>query len=48
MYHGIDNNKKNLVLVGADADENDMVGGVLLENAVTCPTTCSSSNSLNS
>ena len=48
MYHGIDNNKKNIVLVGADANENDMVNGVLLENGVTCPNNCSSSNHLNS
>ncbi len=48
MYHGLDNGKKNLVLVGADASENDMVNGVILENSIPCPTNCSSSNSLNS
>ncbi|MCF6358560.1 MAG: hypothetical protein L3J54_12215 [Draconibacterium sp.] len=48
MYHGLDNGKKNLVLVGTDSDENDLVNGVILENAITCPTNCSSKNSLNS
>ena len=48
MYHGLENNKKNLVLVGADANENDMVNGVILEHSSTCPSNCSSANPLNS
>jgi len=48
IYHGLDNGKKNLVLVGASVNEDDMVNGVILENAVICPPTCSKNNKLNS
>ncbi len=37
-----------LVLVGADAKENDMTGGVLAERPIGCPPFCGVSNSLNS
>ncbi len=49
IYYGIDDDgKKNLILVGASADENDMVDGVIVEKLTTCPPKCSSVNSLNS
>ncbi len=48
MYYGIDDKgKKALVIVGTDADENDLttkVGDVSLP----CPSRCSSPNDLNS
>jgi len=48
-YHGInDRSEPVLVLVGADADENDLYQGVLAEAAMPCPTRCSSANALNS
>ncbi len=48
IYYGLDDGKKNLIIVGADANEDDMVNGVILEKSLPCPTVCSSSNSLNS
>jgi hypothetical protein len=49
FYYGIgDDGKKNLIAVGAGSDENDMVDGVIVERMITCPITCSKSNSLNS
>ena len=48
MYHGIDENgRKQLVLVAADADQNDILDLVLDLNH-PCPNWCSSSNPLNS
>ena len=37
-----------LILVGVDADGNDLYEGELAEIAITCPPVCGSSNSLNS
>lgn len=49
IYYGIDENgKKNLILVGAKANEDDMVDGLILERAFTCPPKCATSNVLNS
>lgn len=49
IYYGIDEKgNKNLVLVGADANENDLVNGVIVEYFPKCPPNCSSPNSLNS
>lgn len=49
IYYGIDDDgKKNLILVGASADENDMVDGVIVEKLAGCPPRCSELNSLNS
>ena len=49
IYHGIDeSDEKVLVLVGADADEDDMTTGVIVEKSFPCPPRCSSSNDLNS
>lgn len=50
MYYGIDEdtNLPNLVLVGADANENDMENGVISEKSVCCPPRCGKANKLNS
>ena len=48
IYHGIDDGQKNLILVGADGDENDMINGVLVERGVPCPPRCKEKNVLNS
>jgi hypothetical protein len=46
IYYGLDENGKNhLVLVGADADENDLHEGVLAERAQQCPPICPTNNS---
>lgn len=49
MYHGIDDDdQKVIILVGVDADENDMTSGTIVERSIFCPPRCGSSNSLNS
>lgn len=49
IYYGLDDDgKKNLILVGATADENDMEEGVLVERLLQCPPFCPQVNSLNS
>lgn len=49
IYYGIgDDGKKNLILVGAEADENDMVDGIILDKFSPCPPLCPSRNPLNS
>lgn len=49
IYYGIgDDGKKNIVAVGATADENDMTEGVILERFLPCPPRCSGRNPLNS
>ena len=48
IYYGIDENgEKNLVFVGADEKENDLVDGVILEYTKKCPPFCSNKNPLN-
>lgn len=49
IYYGTElNGDKLLVLVGADADEDDMENGIVLDKGCTCPTNCGVANSLNS
>lgn len=49
IYYGIgDDGKKNLILVGAEANENDMVDGLIMDKFSPCPPLCSSRNPLNS
>ncbi len=49
IYYGIgDDGKKNLILVGAEADENDMVDGIIVERLSPCPPLCPGRNPLNS
>lgn len=49
IYYGLDESgKKELVLVGVEADEDDMVTGLIADYAFPCPSNCSSANDLNS
>ena len=49
IYYGIDENgEQNLVFVGADENENDLVNGVIVEYIPKCPPKCSEKNPLNS
>jgi hypothetical protein len=49
IYYGLDeNNVQRLVIVGVDANENDMVTGQILEHGTLCPPHCGTSNNLNS
>ena len=49
MYFALDKDEnKQLVLVGVDANGDDMTAGVIVDKAFPCPTTCSQKNSLNS
>lgn len=43
-----DEGKLSLVLVGADANENDLHTGTLAEFGLPCPKRCASANPLNS
>lgn len=48
VYYGLDKDDvKQLVLVAADSNENDILG-LTLERGKPCPPNCSSVNSLNS
>lgn len=41
IYYAQDaNGKQHLVVVGADADENDLYNGLLAERSVGCPPIC--------
>ncbi len=49
IYYALDESgKKQLVLVGTDADENDLYNGVIVERSVWCPPFCGGLNPLNS
>lgn len=48
IYYGIDSSeKKHLIVVGVDEDENDLYEGLLAERSLACPPYCSSNNPLN-
>lgn len=48
MYYGIDKRgEKALVIVGADADQNDMTE-LVADISLPCPSLCGNSNGLNS
>lgn len=48
MYYGIDDKgKKELVIVGADANENDMTE-LVADLSMPCPSRCGNANPLNS
>ena len=48
MYHGIDDdNTQVLILVAADANEDDMVTGIIADRSVLCPPRCGSRGGLN-
>jgi hypothetical protein len=49
IYYALNSNgSKELVLVGVDGDENDIVNGVIADKTVKCPQNCSTTNLLNS
>jgi hypothetical protein len=49
FYYGIaDNGLKNIVAVGATSDQNDMINGIILDDALPCKPYCSKANTLNS
>jgi hypothetical protein len=46
FYYAIDNLEvKQLVLVGVDADGNDITSGIVADRGAPCPTYCDSGNS---
>jgi hypothetical protein len=49
IYNGIDGNSKPvLIMVGAKANEDDLVDGIIVDNGVPCPDRCGRANDLNS
>lgn len=48
IYHGIENGKANLILVGTNVNEQDMEKGIIVERGLPCPPRCRESNRLNS
>lgn len=49
IYFGVnDDGEKALILVGAEANEDDQIDGLIIDKAVPCPTMCGSANGLNS
>lgn len=49
IYYGIDDTgKKQLIIVGTDANENDLYNGIIVERSVWCPPSCGNANPLNS
>lgn len=47
-YASDDAGAKQLVIVGVDANENDLYNGVLGDRSIKCPPTCGINNPLNS
>lgn len=49
IYYAIkDDGEKNLVIVGVDANGDDMEDRLILDNLIQCPVNCSRNNHLNS
>ena len=49
IYYALDDTgKKQLIIVGANADENDLYQGLLAERGKPCPSMCGVTNPLNS
>lgn len=49
IYYALDDNGvQQLIVVGVDADENDMCNGLLAERSMPCPPYCGNNNCLNS
>jgi hypothetical protein len=49
IYYGIgDDGQKNLVIVGVDANGDDMENGLIIDRFFPCPQFCSKKNNLNS
>ena len=48
-YHGLDSaGNRELILVGVDMNENDIIEGIVADRGPICPPYCSTSNPLNS
>lgn len=48
IYYGLnEENEKQLIITGVDANGNDLYNGILAERSYTCPSVCSSANPLN-
>lgn len=48
IYYALDDDgTQQLILVGADASENDMVDGIVADYSKPCPSQCGMANSLN-
>ena len=48
-YYGLDDEgTPHIILIGVNADGNDMTDGLLAERALRCPPSCAESNDLNS
>jgi len=48
-YYGLDDEgTPHIILIGVNADENDMTDGLLAERALMCPPNCPEINDLNS
>ncbi len=48
LYYALDDaGAKQIILVGADANENDLYNGVLAERSIICPPMCGGGNPLN-
>lgn len=47
MYYGMKDGQKELILVGVDSEENDLLE-LVADLSMPCPKTCSSPNPLNS
>src|SRR5688500_15315689 len=48
IYYGIDEEeKKQLILVGADRNENDLFDGIIKDFSRPCPPRCGEANELN-
>jgi hypothetical protein len=43
-----DNGKPVLILVGAKVNEDDLVDGIIVDRAISCPDKCGRANDLNS
>lgn len=49
IYYALDENgAKQLILVGVDANENDLYQGIIAERSFKCPPFCGVNNPLNS
>jgi hypothetical protein len=49
IYYALDDTeKKHLIVVGVQANGNDLVNGLLAERSIDCPPTCGIDNPLNS
>jgi hypothetical protein len=49
IYYALDSDgKKQLIITGVTADENDLYNGLLAERSIQCPPNCGIANPLNS